>query len=179
MQASADLRKAFQHQGITRSLAKKTSLLEQGDVSHHVYYIESGCFRLWHNDDNQDISVKFFLPGELCASLDSFYNEQPSIYGIESIVPSVVRIFTRQDIRNLMEQSQSLREYSNAVMIHCMKDYQDLFLERISKSPEERYRALIAQAPETLDIVPLHYIASYLGITPVSLSRIRRKLENT
>jgi hypothetical protein len=58
-----------------------------------------------------------------------------------------------------------------------MADYQDLFVDRIGKPPEERYRALLEQDPHVLDIVPLHYIASYLGITPVSLSRIRKKVQ--
>ena len=180
MKVSHELRDAFLRRGDARDLRKKTPLLEQGDVSHHAYYVESGCLRLWYNsDDGADISLKFFVPGELCASLDSFHNLLPSKYGIEAIVPSAVRVFTKQDMQDFIDQSAACRDYIESVMVHCMADYQDLFVNRISNNPEQRYRSLIEEDPEILDIVPLHLIASYLGVTPVSLSRIRRKVSST
>ncbi|WP_051644795.1 Crp/Fnr family transcriptional regulator [Labrenzia sp. DG1229] len=179
MKISPELRSTLRCHGKVRNLARKTCLLEQGDVSRHAYFVESGSLRLWYNDNGKDVSVKFFLQQELCASLDSFYREQPSRYGLESLASSVVRIYTKQDISNFMERSENFRDSVNSAMVHCMADYQDLFADRISKSPEDRYQALIEQEPEVLNTVPLHYIASYLGITPVSLSRIRRKIENT
>ena len=177
MKTSSEFREIFRCHGKLLNLSKNTCLLEQGEVSRNAYFVESGCLRLWHNNDGKDVSVKFFLSGELSASLDSFYREQPSRYGIETIVASVVRVCTKQNIRDFMDQSQSFSEYINSVMVHCMADYQDLFADRISKRPEERYRALIEQEPDVLEIVPLHYVASYLGITSVSLSRIRRKVD--
>lgn len=174
-----ELRDAFRSRGAVRNLSKKTSVLAQGDVSRHTYFVETGCLRLWFTDNGSDVSVKFFLPGELCGSLDSFYHEQPSRYGIEAIIPSVVRVSSKQQMQDLMEDSPRFTEYVNSVMVHCMADYQDLFVSRISSSPEDRYRALIEQDPKVLDTIPLHYLASYLGVTPVSLSRIRRKIETS
>ncbi|MCR9056941.1 MAG: Crp/Fnr family transcriptional regulator [Rhodobacteraceae bacterium] len=179
MKISPELRDTFRCIGKVRNLAKKECVLEQGDVSRHAYFVESGCLRLWHNDEGKDVSLKFFLQEELCASLQSFHQELPSKYGLETIAPSVVRVCTKQDLRNFMEQSPAFREYVDSVMVHCMANYQDLFADRISNSPEDRYQFLIEREPEVLNTVPLHYIASYLGITPVSLSRIRRKLEKS
>ncbi len=179
MKVSAELRDAFRGRGEVRSLAKKTPVLEQGDVSRHAYFVESGCLRLWLNDDGASVSLKFFLPGELCASLDSLYHQRPSRYGIDAIQPSVVRVCEKRHLQDFMDQSPAFREYINSVMVHCMADYQNLFADRVTRKPEDRYRALIEQDPEVLDTVPLHYVASYLGVTPVSLSRIRRKLGHT
>ena len=179
MKVSEELRELFQSSGSSRELTPKTPLLAQGEVSRHAYFVESGCLRMWHIAGDSDVSVKFFLPGELCASLDSFYQEVPSDFGIEAIVPSIVRKFSKKELARKMEQSPSLREYFSAVMVHCAKDYQQLFLERIAKTPSDRYLTLVKEEPEILHIVPLHYIASFLGITPVSLSRIRAKVSSS
>ncbi|MEJ8563237.1 Crp/Fnr family transcriptional regulator [Yoonia sp. GPGPB17] len=137
--------------------------------------MESGCIRLWHNKDGADVSVKFFLPGELCASLQNMHTEEPSKYELETITPCVVRLLGKAEFEREAARTPGLKDYMESVMVHCLVNYQDLFVDRIARTPEERYRALIAEEPDILDFVPLHYIASYLGITPVSLSRIRKK----
>lgn len=177
MKVSPELQATFLQIGDAKKLPKKSTLLREGEVSKHAYFIESGCVRLWHNDDGADVSVKFFLPGELCAALDSFYLERPSKYELETITPCILRVATKPEIQQKAAKNQGLNDYINSVMVHCMSDYQDLFVDRIGKPPEERYRALVEDDPAVLDIVPLHYIASYLGITPVSLSRIRKKVQ--
>ena len=178
MKVSNDLRDAFRMRGELSQLAKKTSMLEQGDISDRAFFVESGCLRLWHNDDGTDTSIKFFLPGELCASLDSFHNGEPSRYGIEAIVPSMVRVCSKRVLDELKHQSKKFNEYFETIMVHCMADYQNLFVNRISNSPEERYRLLLEEDPDVLEIIPLHYVASYLGVTAVSLSRIRQKVNS-
>ena len=175
MKILPDLQNAFLQLGEARDIAKKTTLLHAGDVSRHAYFVQSGCIRLWHNTEGTDTSVKFFLPGELCASLQSFYHDEPSKYELEAITPCVVRVVTKSDLLQKAAETPGLSDYITSVMVHCLVNYQDLFVDRIGKPPEERYRVLIEQDPEVLDVVPLHYIASYLGITPVSLSRIRKK----
>lgn len=179
MQVSAELRDTFRRLGSLSELTPKSTLLEQGEVCTHAYFVESGCLRLWHTEAGSDVSVKFFLRGELCASLDSIRQELPSNYGIESIVPSIVRKLPRKILESEVHQSSGLRDYMSSVMVHCAKDYQQLFLERIAKSPTDRYRALLEEEPDVLEIVPLHCVASFLGITPVSLCRIRAKVASS
>ncbi|MEM1285402.1 MAG: Crp/Fnr family transcriptional regulator [Pseudomonadota bacterium] len=178
MKVSPELQNVFLELGESREVAKKVTLLRAGDVSRYAYFIQSGSIRLWHNDEGADISIKFFLPNELCASLQSFYHEEPSRYELEAITPCVVRVVTKQELLGKAAETPGLADYFTSVMIHCMADYQDLFVDRIGKPPEERYRSLIEDDPDILDLVPLHYIASYLGITPVSLSRIRKRIQH-
>ena len=165
--------------GEIRVFSKGATLLEEGDVSTHAYLVESGSVRLWQNQDGHDVSVKFFLPGEICASLESLHRQTPSKYILETISTSRLRVFSQRDMKRKAEKSSRFREYSMNVMVHCLVDYQDLFSNRISHSPEERYRMLLKEEPNILDYVPLRHIASYLGITSVSLSRIRRKIRIT
>lgn len=119
--------------------------------------------------------MKFFMPGELCASLQSMHHQEPSKYELETITPCVVRMLDKSELEREAAKTPGLKDYISSVVVHCLVNYQDLFVDRIAKSPEERYRALITEDPAILDIVPLRYIASYLVITPVSLSRIRKK----
>ncbi|MCV0428546.1 MAG: Crp/Fnr family transcriptional regulator [Roseibium sp.] len=159
------------------NLAKNQTLLLQGETSRHAYFVESGCLRLWYNNDGEDISVKFFLAGDTVASLDSFYLNTPSKFGLESVAPSKVRVASRKDLQAKMEASSDFTSKMLTVAVHCMSDYQDLFVNRIAASPEDRYKMLLNRDPKLFDIVSQRHIASYLGITPVSLSRIRRKLK--
>lgn len=176
MKISPELQNVFLELGEAREFAKKATLLRTGDVSRHAYFVQSGSIRLWHNNEGTDTSVKFFLPGELCASLQSYYHEEPSRYELETITPCIVRVVSKPELLQKAADFPELNEYITSVLVRCMVNYQDLFVDRIGKPPEERYRTLIKQNPEVLDIVPLHYIASYLGITPVSLSRIRKRI---
>lgn len=176
MKISPELQETFLALGQAKEIPKKTTLLSEGEISRYAYFIQSGSIRLWHNNDGTDTSVKFFLPGELCASLQSMHLEEPSKYELEAISPCIVRAITKSELHQKAAETPGLNDYFNSIMVHCLVNYQDLFVDRIAKSPEERYRALIEEDPEILEIVPLHYIASYLGITPVSLSRIRKKV---
>ena len=176
MKVSHELQRLFLQLGEARTLPKRFTLLRSGDVSRHAYFIESGCIRLWHNNDGADVSVKFFLPGELCASLQSMHTGEPSKYELETITPCFVRSLSKSELEQKASETPELQEYFSSIIVHCLVNYQDLFVDRIGKPTEEQYRALIEEDPDILNIVPLHYIASYLGITPVSLSRIRKKI---
>ncbi len=177
MKSPIELLALLKNEGVRKELPKGQALLRQGEVSGNAFLVESGCLRLWYNDSENDISVKFYLAGDIVSALDSFYLERPSNFGIESIVPTVVRVFSRRDFLDHMENTPHFKDYMLTVAVHCMADYQNLFVDRIQNNPEKRYRCLVAEHPELLEIVPQHFIASYLGVTPVSLSRIRKKVE--
>ena len=176
MKIAPELIKALRKLGVQKAYPKKFTLVDEGEVSKFTYFVEEGCVRLWYNNDGKDVSVKFFLPGEICASLESFFHETPSKYVLDTITPCILRRITKAEADAAAADTPELLSYFTSVMVHCMADYQDLFVDRIGNSPEERYRALIEQDPDVHEIVPLHYIASYLGVTSVSLSRIRKKI---
>lgn len=161
-----------------RELGRRETLLLEGDVSKHFHFVETGCLRLWHNDDGRDITVQFFLGGEMVASQDSFFGNRPSRFSIEAVVPSAVRSMTKTDFHKLIDASEPFRVFMLDVLLSRLNVFQELFLSRIKDTPEQRYRELRAQNPALFDTVPRRDIASFLGITPVSLSRITRKVEN-
>lgn len=153
----------------------RTVLLKEGCVADTLYYIRKGCLRLFFNHDGRDITFQFFSEGNFVASFDSLYSKTPSLFSLESIEPSEVAAIERDDFYALIEQSSELRKEYEERLIERFHAYQQLFLSRIRDTPQQRYEALLREYPDIVRRVPQHYIASYLGITPVSLSRIRNK----
>jgi CRP-like cAMP-binding protein len=151
----------------------KTTLLREGDVADTMYIVKSGCLRLWFNDNGKDITFQFFFEDQPVSSLESFLAGEPSLFSLESIEPTRVVAIGRLQWDTLCERIPKVRELFTGFLVKRLTDYGRLFLSRIKDSPERRYETLLLEQPEIVRRVPQHYLASFLGITPVSLSRIR------
>lgn len=157
------------------SIPTKTVLLEEGKIANRIYLIRKGCMRLFFNDEGKDITFQFFFEGDFVASFDSLYNGKPSLFSLESIEPSEILSIKKEDFFQEIESNASLRILYEKKIIERFSFYQYLFLSRIKNTPQQRYEELLKEFPNIIQRVPQHYIASYLGITPVSLSRIRNR----
>jgi CRP-like cAMP-binding protein len=102
-------------------------------------------------------------------------NHKPSLYTLESIEPSTIISISRETFIQLSGIYPELKEAFYTMMFQRFRTYALLFLSRIKDTPRERYEDLVKMHPEIIKRVPQHYIASYLGITPISLSRIRNR----
>lgn len=165
----------FGHLFRREEIPAKTVLLDEGEVAKKVYFIEKGCLRLSFNKDGKDITFQFFFEGEGVSSAESFRYNQPSLYAVESLEPSVLHTLTKKDYFEIIEASPLIREAMEEQTLQRLLYMEKLFLSRIKNSPEERYKELLEQRPEILQRVPQYYIASFLGVTSVSLSRIRNR----
>lgn len=168
-----ETKKVFQDLLIEKEIASKTILLKEGEISNTIYFIRKGCLREWFNKDGKDITFQFFFEGQQVASIDSFMNQEPSLFTIESIEPSSVLSIQKEAFEEMLQAYPELSETFQSLIFQRFRNYTRLFLSRIKDTPKERYEDLITNNPEIVKRVPQHYIASYLGITPVSLSRIR------
>jgi CRP-like cAMP-binding protein len=157
----------------------KTILLQEGRPSQHCIYIEKGCIRTFFNKDGVDKTVQFFFENEGLSSLESFINNVPSPVTIETIEPSVVYLLHKRYVTRLMDDlgresgfTQMILQLSAQRQVHYMNE----FVSFIRDTPEQRYQKLLKERPHIVRRVPQHYIASYLGISKVHLSRIKSKL---
>lgn len=155
----------------------KTALLMEGEIAEKIYFVNQGCLRLWFNDDGKDITFQFFFEKQEVSSIESFYSNEPSIFNIEAIEDSHLTYIKKDDFQKLLYRYPELKERMSEMILNRLMNYTKLFLSRIKNSPEKRYLELITQDSQILKRVSHHYIASYLGITPVSLSRIRKRVE--
>ena len=125
--------------------------------------------------EGKDITFQFFFEGDFVASFDSLYKRTPSLFYLESIEPTELTVIRRENFYNLINNDLLFRQLYEEKLIDRFHAYQQLFLSRIKDTPQQRYEELLKEYPDIIQRVPQHYIASYLGITPVSLSRIRNR----
>lgn len=154
----------------------KTILLQEGQISRTMFFIEKGCLRTWVNNDGTAITTQFFFEGDRVASIESFRTKQPSLYSIESLEPCILQTIAQQDfqsaLQNFPEIKKELEEHLFRRLLHTQK----LFYSYLKNNPQKRYEELIEEYPHIIQRVPQHYIASYLGVTTVHLSRVKGKL---
>jgi CRP-like cAMP-binding protein len=165
----------FQDLSVEREIPSKTTLLHEGEIANIIYIIKKGCLREWFNKDGKDITFQFFFEGQPVASIESFLSNQPSKFTIESIEPSIILSITKENFEQLKRLYPGFKEGFQELIFQRFGNYSRLFLSRIKDTPRERYEDLVKSHPEIIKRVPQHYIASYLGITPISLSRIKNR----
>ncbi|HRZ42550.1 MAG TPA: Crp/Fnr family transcriptional regulator [Bacteroidales bacterium] len=165
----------FQGSFVEKEIKAKTVLLHEGEIANYIYIIKKGCLREWFNKDGKDITFQFFFEGQPVASIDSFLHQKPSLFTIESIEPTTVLSIEKADFDKLMIAYPEFKNGFQNLIFQRFRTYGHLFLSMIKDTPQERYEDLINNHPEIIKRVPQHYIASFLGITPISLSRIRNR----
>lgn len=165
----------FSHLFTRVEVPARTILLEEGKVSRTMYFVEKGCLRTWVNAKGKDITTQFFFEGDKVSSIESFRTNQPSLYSIESVEPSVLQTISRKNFQDIMEVSPALREEMQLHLFRRLMESQKIFFSFLKNTPRQRYQELMEKQPKIIQRIPQHYIASYLGVTPVSLSRIRHR----
>jgi len=158
-----------------KEITSKTTLLKEGEVSNYMYFIRKGCLRMWFNNDGVDITFQFFFENQAVYSFESFLERKPSLFTLESIEPTTVVSLSKTSFDLLLSHYPDLKDIFHKILIQRMGNYAKLFLSQIKNNPQKRYEELLQENPEILQRVAQHYIASYLGITPISLSRIRNR----
>ena len=160
---------------IESEVRARTILLREGETAKHIYFIKKGCLRLWFNKDGKDVTLQFFFEGQAVASIESLVSNQPGMFTLESIEPSTILSISKENLEHLTEVYPELKEGFQNIMFQRFRNYTQLFLSRIKDSPKERYDDLIKNHPEFVNRVPQRHVASYLGVTPISLSRIKKR----
>ncbi len=157
----------------------KTVLLKEGTVSGNYIFLEKGCIRAYINNNGVEKTVQFFFENEGLASLESFLENTPSLLTVETIESSIVYLLPKKFVNKLMADLGSEPGFVNMIikmMAERQIHYMNEFVSFIRDTPEQRYLNLLHKKPHIIQRVPQHYIASYLGISRVHLSRIKSAL---
>lgn len=158
------------------ALKKHTVLLKLGAVESHLYFITKGVVRFYIPGEDADLTFGFLFENEFVTGYDSFLTQTPSEYQIETLTDSVLWKISRKDLEEVYERTSSGNNIGRkmAENMFLIKSKRELSL--LSKTAEERYLDLFSDRPKLLQQIPLKYIASYIGVTPQALSRIRRRI---
>jgi CRP-like cAMP-binding protein len=160
-------------------VSAKTVLLEEGTVSQNYIFIEKGCVRLFFNNNGDDKTVQFLFENEGLTSFDSFVNNTPSQFTIETLELSIVYLLPKQYVTQLLNELSHEANFLQMILqisARRQTHYINEFVSFIRDTPEQRYQKLLTDRPHIVQRVPQHYIASYLGVSTVHLSRIKSKL---
>lgn len=153
----------------------KTKLVREGETAQQLYFICQGCLRAWHPHRGAELTAQFFVEGDTAAALESFLYAQPSLLTLETLEDCELTALSKADYEHLMATVPAFREWFYQTAITKLLTHTHRLLSFIQHSPQERYAELVARQPHLLQRVAQRYLASYLGITPVSLSRIRSR----
>lgn len=166
----------FAESFVYRSVPKKFRLVSVGDVSREAYFINKGATRLFFEKEGEEISANFMFENNFVASLESFLLQVPSRQAIDTLEDCELLVLSKQRLEELIRKQPQFNLFSKAIAETAFIMLQRRASSFILDSAEERYMNMLQQRPEILERVPQHMIASYLGVTPVSLSRIRKRI---
>ena len=160
-------------------LKKKQYFAEPGKVCDKVAVMIKGTVRYYHVKDGQEITGYFSFENEFVTSYKSFLTGLPGLTYIQALEDCLLITFTHRDLDQMLANpmlAYKVEKFGRLVAEETIICYEDRVASFITQTPEERYLQLYNTGRDILRRMPQHYIANYLGITPVSLSRIRRRI---
>ncbi|NDV14620.1 cyclic nucleotide-binding domain-containing protein [Muricauda sp. TY007] len=155
---------------------KKSKLVEAGKVENHLSFIEKGIVRLYIPNGDGELTFGFVFKGAFVSAYDSFLTQKPSEYVVETITDTVLWRLDHKELQEVYASSKigNLIGRRASEELFLKKSKRELSLLR--DSAEQRYLNLFDERPELIREIPLKYIASYIGVTPQALSRIRKRI---
>lgn len=151
-------------------------MVTEGKICRHLYFLEQGALRGYYNLEGKEITHWFAFAQDFVTSFHSFITQQPAVENIQLLEGSILWVITKDNLTRLLNE---YHEIERLVRIAYEKYYIRLehrFVNAQFKTATERYQELLVEAPHIIERVPLGAIASYLGISQETLSRIRSKM---
>ncbi|SHK60636.1 Crp/Fnr family transcriptional regulator [Epilithonimonas mollis] len=161
-------------------LQRKEVVCRQGEVCNLKIFVAKGLLRNYSvSEDGNEHILQFVNEMSWTTDPESFYNNTPSKLNIEAMEVSEIFAFNLEDFTELREQIPELNIFVENILTRKSMEIHKRLLMNISSSPEEKYRDFINTYPDIFNRVPLHMVASYLGLSRETLSRVRRNILKT
>lgn len=164
----------FASQLTLKKIKKKAFLVNQNQICDDISFIIDGSFRLYTQTEHSELTIKFFTENNWVAEMESLLLQQPSKHCIEALENSYIATISLKDIHVLMHK------YPCFIMLNALIAELTISTNQIvalnSKNPDERYKELLSKNPDWINRFPQMQIASYLGIAPETLSRVRARI---
>jgi len=163
----------FKDSATVKTINKGNLLLKEGDIETHLYYVTSGALRVFLLGEFEEMTIRFGYEGSFINSLSSFINHTPSEFYIEAIRKTTVQIIPKNKLHDIIyKDAESMQAYI-ALIEGLITQQIEREIDLLTMSPSERLKRVLARSPNLFQQIPLKYIASYLRMSPETLSRIR------
>lgn len=159
-----------------RTFPKDSLLLKEGQVAQDAYYVVKGCIREYALVEGEEKTTAFFTEGQPAADFHSLSSGIPSSKYFICVEDSTVAVLGVEKEQVLYRKHPRFESFCRTGMEQMMGDQQEALSKFILMSPEQRYRRLVEERPGLLNRVPQYQLASYLGVKPETLSRIRKRI---
>lgn len=155
---------------------KGAEVIAAGKNCRYIYFIRSGSCRIFYLKDEREVILDFAFPGDALISLNSYVHERSGYESIQTMEPSVLYKVDTKELKKLFSNSIGIANWGRRLAeIETLK-IEFRLMSKLFKTATESYAELMARAPLLINTIKLGYIASYLGISQVTLSRIRAKI---
>lgn len=155
---------------------KKDMIFEAGKVARELYFVSKGCVRLFYWVDGVDKTAFFYTEGQFICAGESFNFGVPARENYQAVEETELIVFTKSCIDALIKEIPRLEIIARIAVENELIKSQKVIASFITQSPEERYKSLFDEQKELFQRVPQQYIASYLGVSPETLSRIKKRI---
>ncbi len=160
-----------------RKLARQELFAKEGKIAQDIGFVLDGNLRHYYTKDGEEKTTYFYFEGHFVSSYISCITHKPSELTIEAMTECTLLVFRYKDMLKLYELSRTWERFGRLVAEYLAIGLEERMVGLLMLSPEERYIQLLeGNKQKIIERIPQHYVSSYLGITPVSLSRIRSRM---
>ena len=151
------------------------TVLNEGAVCGYLYFLDQGLLRFFQWIDGEDKTKFFTFAQQLFTAQQSFYTQQPARETIQALEDSTLLLISYKDAQQLDREVAAWAAFRQQIRVQVSGWTEELLMESLNETAEQRYRRMRDEHPARTQRIPLKHLASYLGIAPESLSRIRKK----
>jgi CRP-like cAMP-binding protein len=155
------------------TLKRNDFLIRAGQVEHYLYFVASGAMRIYLPDTSEEICVGFAYGASLVCSFPSFVENRPSDYCIQALKKTELLAVSRADFLTLLDSNANFARFWRMELERVLVGRIEREIDLLLPEPERRLQRLLARSPHLFQLIPKKYIASYLRMTPETLSRLR------
>lgn len=157
---------------------KRNEFLVQKDTVHtHLYFVEEGSLRVFIEDEVEEHTIRFGYRGSMITALDSFLTEKPTSFYIQAIKKCKLKVISKENYHKFINSKDEYKEIWNQLLQSFVHQQIEREIDLITYSPQKRFERVFKRSPQVFQEIPQKYIASYLRMTPETLSRILKSLD--
>ena len=160
--------------GRTISLKRNEYLKVAGTIETNLFYVVSGSLKISIIDDYEEHIVRFGYKNNFITSLDSFITEEPSEFYIQAIKTVELKVISKQNYLDFINQDSDLKELWDLILQQLIVQQIEREKDILISSPKERYNRVLQRSPQLFQEIPSKHIASYLRMSPETLSRLKK-----
>lgn len=159
-------------------ISKGQFVLQGGDVSKRIYWVSSGCLKVYYLNEDKENVLDFFVEQDWFVELYSFINKTASPYYIQAIEDCEIYSISKDNFEKLREDNLHWEKFYSSLLEQQIPRLINKINDKLSLSNDDRYLQMMEHKPELINRIPQYLLASYLGLTPEGLSKLRRRVLN-